>query len=77
MPGPGSGVPEHEFRRRDGARQESSSEDPAPRDPDGARVFAVVYRCIKDHTAIPDPEARELARTVADVHATSIRRRGR
>ena len=77
MPGPGSGIPEHEFQRREGERQEPSSADPAPRDAEGERVFAVVYRCIKDHTAIPDPEAQEFARAVADVHATTIRRRGR
>lgn len=77
MPGPGSGVPEHEFQRREVARQEPSTVDPAPRDPDGARVFAVVYRCIKAQTVIPDPQAQEFARAVADVHATTLGRRGR
>lgn len=76
MPGPGSGIPEHELRRNERDRQASPS-DPERLVADDARVFAVVYRCIRDHTAIPDPEARELARTVADVHATTIRRRGR
>ena len=61
MPGPGSGIPEHEFRKRE----------------QGARVFAVVYRCIKDHTAIPDEQAQELARAVADAHTTAIHRRRR
>jgi hypothetical protein len=38
-------------------------------------VFAIVYRRIRDHTAIPDEEAEELARAVADAHTTAILRR--
>lgn len=77
MPGPGSGIPEHEFRRRERNRQESLPSDPERLVADGARVFAIVYRCIKDHTAILDEEAQELARAVADVHTSTIHRRRR
>jgi hypothetical protein len=75
MPGPGSGIPEHEFQRQKRERQESSPSDPERLVAEGARVFAVVYRCIKDHTAILDEEAKELARAVADAHTTILRRR--
>ena len=77
MPGPGSGIPEHEFRTRERSRQESSPSDPERLVTDGARVFAVVYRCIKEQTAILDEEAQDLARAVADVHTSTIRRRRR
>jgi hypothetical protein len=75
MPGPGSGIPEHEFQRRERERQESS--DPERLATEGARVFAVVYRCIQDHTAILDEEAEELARAVADAHTATLHRRRR
>lgn len=77
MPGPGSGIPEHEFRTKERSRQESSPSDPERLMVDGARVVAVVYRCIKDHTAILDEDAQELARAVAEVHTSTIRRRRR
>ena len=76
MPGPGSGIPEHEFRRREHDPQASPS-DPEPPVTEGARVFALVYQCIKDNTAIPDEEAQCLARAVADVHTSAVRRRRR
>jgi hypothetical protein len=77
MPGPGSGIPEHEYPRNDRERQELSPCNPDRLVAEGARVFAVVFRCIKDHTAILDEEAEELARAVADVHTTTIHRRRR
>ena len=76
MPGPGSGIPEHEFRTRERNRQALPS-DPERLVADGARVFAIVYRCIKDHTAILDEDAEELARSVADVHTSTVHRRRR
>ena len=76
MPGPGSGIPEHEFRTRERNWQASPS-DPERLVADGARVFAIVYRCIKDHTAILDEDAQELARAVADAHTSTIHRRRR
>ena len=75
MPGPGSGIPEHEFRRREHSTKESSPSDPERLAADGARVFAIVHRCIQDHTAIPDEDAQALARAVADAHTSTIRRR--
>lgn len=76
MPGPGSGIPESEFQRRKQERAERPPADPERLVADGARVFAVVYRCIRDHTAILAEEAEELARAVADAHTTMLRRRG-
>ena len=62
MPGPGSGIPEHEFRRRQA--------DQLARE--GARVFAAIYRCIAEHTVLAQEQAEELARAVADTHTATL-----